>query len=188
MSQDATRELDPRTADVYDVLDELSDIVEEARAMPMSDKAVISRNQVLDLLDAMRQMLPTAVQEAEELLADRVGVVEEGFREAERMIAEATHEANTIIATGHAEQAQLVSVHEVLHVAMAEAEAIRQQAREEAEATRREAEQYVREVDQYVEGKLAAFEASLAKTLGTIQRGRERIRERFGPVDLDEQS
>ena len=68
MSQDATREMDPRTADVYDVLDELSDIIEAARAMPMSDKCVVSRNEMLDLLDALRQMLPTAVQEAEELL------------------------------------------------------------------------------------------------------------------------
>ena len=100
MTQDPVAAADPRTADVYTVLDDLSDIVEAARAMPMSDKCVVNRNEVLDLLDAIRQMLPTSVQEAEELLADRVGVVEEGFREAERMVAEANREVERMLAEG----------------------------------------------------------------------------------------
>jgi hypothetical protein len=35
------------------------------------------------------------------------------------------------------------------------------------------------EVDQYVEDKFAAFEASLGKTLAAVQKGRDRIRERY---------
>ena len=80
------------------MLDDLSDIVEAARAMPMSDKCVVNRNEVLDLLDAIRQMLPASVQEAEELLADRVGVVEEGYREAERIVAEANGQVERMLA------------------------------------------------------------------------------------------
>lgn len=201
MSQDAARAVDPRTADVYDVLDELSDIMEAARAMPMSDRCVVNRNEVLDLLDALRQMLPRAVQEAEELLADRVAVVEEGYREAERMIAEATGEADAVIERGNreaqalldhatrraealvaeamAQQVHLVSTHEVTQSAFAEAEAIRQEARAEADAMRRQ-------VDQYVDAKFAAFEASLAKTLASVQHGRDRIRDRFGVGDADD--
>lgn len=164
---------DPRTADVYTVLDELSDIVEAARAMPMSDKCVINRNEVLDLLDAIRQMLPTAVKEAEELLADRVGVVEEGYREAERVIAEANEQSRAVIEAATAQQAHIISTHEITTAALAEAEAIRQQAGAEAEQMRRE-------VDQYVEDKFASFEASLTKTLAAVQKGRDRIRERYG--------
>ena len=183
MTQDPVAAADPRTADVYTVLDDLSDIVEAARAMPMSDKCVVNRNEVLDLLDAIRQMLPTAVQEAEELLADRVGVVEEGFREAERMVAEANREVERMLAEGtqqaqaiidqaSAQQAHMVSTHEVTQVAMAEADAIRAQGQAEAEAMRQE-------VDQYVEDKFAAFETSLTKTLAAVQKGRDRIRERY---------
>ncbi len=199
MSQDAAQAADPRTADVYDVLDELSDTVEAARAMPMSDRCVVNRNEVLDLLDAIRQMLPMAVQEAEELLADRVAVVEEGYREAERAVAQASHEANAVLEQANAEasslveqanqqaaemvdealrqQAHLVSAHGVTEAAVAEAEAIRSRALQEAEQLRHE-------VDQYVEGKFAAFEASLDKTLAAVQRGRDRIRERYGHVTL----
>ncbi len=185
MSQDPLAAADPRTADVYTVLDDLSDIVEAARTVPMSDLCVVSRNEVLDLLDAIRGMLPAAVQEAEELLADRVGVVEEGYREAERMVAEAnrevermlaegTREAQSMIDQAAGEQARMVSGHEVTGVAMAEAEAIRAEARAEVEAMRLE-------IDQYVEDKFAGFEATLSKTLATVQQGRDRIRERYGP-------
>ncbi len=173
MSHDAAGGLDPRTADVYTVLDDLSDMVEAARAMPMSDKCVVNRNEVLDLLDAIRQMLPVSVQEAEELLADRVGVVEEGYREAERIIAEANGQVELLLQQGSAQQARLVSTHEVTQAAIVEADAIRQQAIAEAEQMRQE-------VDGYVEDKFAAFEASLTKTLSAVQRGRERIRERYG--------
>ncbi|MGB7983101.1 MAG: hypothetical protein WCF36_20145 [Candidatus Nanopelagicales bacterium] len=194
MSQDPVA-ADPRTADVYTVLDDLSDIVETARAMPMSDKCVIPRNEVLDLLDTIRSMLPAAVQEAEELLADRVGVVEEGYREAERVVSEANREvervlgeanrevehvladasgnARAMIEQASAQQAHLVTTHEVTRVALDEAESIRGQARTEAEQMRVE-------IDQYVEDKFAAFEASLTKTLAAVQRGRDRIRERYG--------
>ncbi len=163
---------DPRTADVYTVLDDLSDVIEAARAMPMSDKCVVSRNEVLDLLDAIRGMLPRAVQEAEELLADRVGVVEEGYREAERIIHDANEQSRALVEQATAQQAHIVSTHEITTAALSEAGAIRGQAVAEAEAMRRE-------VDQYVEDKFAQFEASLTKTLSAVQRGRDRIRERY---------
>ncbi len=189
MSQDPMA-ADPRTADVYTVLDDLSDLVETARAMPMSDKCVIPRNEALDLLDTIRSMLPAAVQEAEELLADRVGVVEEGYREAERVVGEANQEVERVLAQASgsaqvmieeasAQQAHLVDAHEVTRVALAEAEAIREQARTEAEQMRVE-------VDQYVEDKFATFEASLTKTLTAVQRSRDRIRERYGYSGPDE--
>ena len=57
-------------------------------------------------------------------------------------------------------------------VAIAEADAIRAQGLAEAEAMRQE-------VDQYVEDKFAAFETSLTKTLAAVQKGRDRIRERY---------
>lgn len=168
MSQPPMGIADPRTADVYTVLDELSDIVESARAMPMSDKCVVNRNEVLDLLDTIRAMLPAAVKEAEEILADRVAVVEEAYHEAERVVAEATAQANALVEQGQAHQTQLVSSHEVTRAALTEAEAIRSQAQGEAAAMRRE-------VDDYVEERFAAFESSLTKTLATVQKSRERV-------------
>lgn len=184
MSQDLGAVTDPRTADVYTVLDELSDIMEVARAMPMSDKCVVNRNEVLDLLDALRQMMPTAVQEAEEILADRVGVVEDGYREAERAIAEAQAQAAQLVAAHHVTQAAVAEAEAIRADVQAEVDSMRAHARAEVDAmlgqAHAEADQLRREVDQYVEGKFASFEATLSKTLAAVQRGRDRIRERYG--------
>jgi hypothetical protein len=174
---------DPRTADVYEVLDELSDMIEMARAVPMSDRCVISRNSALDLLDTIRGMLPRAVQEAEEILADRVGVVEDAYREAERLITDARSQSEQIILAGQAQQSALVEAHEVTRTAVAQAEAIQAQAWAEAEAIRSQAaedtERMRRETDDYIDGKFASFEATLTKTLNTVARGRERLGERY---------
>ena len=168
MTQEAARIADPRSADIYTVLDDLSDIVESARAMPMSDKCVVNRNEVLDLLDAVRAMLPTAVKEAEEILADRAALVEEAYRESERVVAEGNAQASSLVQQGQAHQAALVSSHEVTRAALAEADTIRGQAQAQAAQMRRE-------VDDYLEERFTTFEASLTKTLSTVQRSRERV-------------
>ena len=121
-----------------------------------------------------RQMLPTAVQEAEELLADRVGRGRgglprgraDGRRGQPRGGADARRghpEAQAIIDQASAQQAHMVSTHEVTQVALAEADAIRGQARGRGRGD-------APEVDEYVEDKFAAFEASLTKTLTAVQK------------------
>jgi len=94
--------------------------------------------------------------------------VEEGYHEAERAVSEATSQANALVEQGQAHQAQLIAAHEVTRAALTEAEAIRGQAQAEAAQMRRE-------VDDYVEERFAAFEASLSKTLATVQKSRERV-------------
>ena len=54
---------------------------------------------------------------------------------------------------------------------MVESEAVRAQADADAARMRRE-------VDDYVDGKLASFEIALTKTITAVQRGREKIRDR----------
>ncbi|MGV1004218.1 MAG: hypothetical protein ACOYEV_05515 [Candidatus Nanopelagicales bacterium] len=201
---DATRETpvlsqpqvsDPRTADVYDVLDDLTQLIEHARAVPMSEKCVVSRNDCLDLLDAIRARLPRAVQEAEELLADRVQVVEEGYDQAHNLVLEAQSQAHDtlneardqsaqLVAAGQAEHARLVDHHQVTVTAVAEAEALRAQVWAEADAVREQArvdtEAMRAEVDEYIEAKFTSFEQTLDKTLAAVVKARQRMNERFG--------
>ncbi|MEL0280977.1 MAG: hypothetical protein VXA76_00475 [Actinomycetota bacterium] len=147
--------------DVQERLDELNVLVEDAKSMPLSASCVVNRSQVLDLIEEIRQMLPESVHRADELLADREAVVQDGRREADRILERARTEAD-----------KMVSEHEVYLAAVAEAEALRQ------------------ETDDFIDAKLASFEITLQKTLQTVDRGRERIRsqmyEDLAPVDGDE--
>jgi cell division septum initiation protein DivIVA len=146
--------------DVHEKLDEITALVETARTMPMSASCIVNRAEVLTLLDELRALLPAEFDLAEQLLAGRDQVVEEGHVEADRIIAEA-----------QAERLQLVSETAVFQQAQVEASRLRAEAEDDSESMRQQ-------VDQYVDGKLATFEITLNKTLAAVHRGREKLRGR----------
>ena len=143
--------------DVGEKLDELTTIVEQARSMPMSASCVINRGEVLTLIEEIRAMLPEEFRHAQMVLADRESVVDEGRREAQRLINLAEEE-----------RLAMTSETEVVSEARRQAYRIRADAVDEAETMRRE-------VDDYVDTKLANFEVVLEKTLGAVRRGREKV-------------
>jgi len=146
--------------DVHDKLDELIELVEGARSMPLSTSCWVDRPEVLDLLDQIRELLPRDLSQADRVLAERDLIVEEGRRAAEHLVEEA-----------RVEQARLVSDHEVYERALSEADAVRGEAADEAARMRHE-------VDDYVDAKLANFEYALDKTIRAVQNGRDKIRGR----------
>ena len=154
--------------ELRDKIDELTALVEGARAMPMSASCVVNRADVLARLDALRSMLPTELSDAQELLAEREGVVAEGRQEAER-----------IIEAAKAERARMIARTEVVREATREAETVLGSAREESERMRAE-------IDDYVDSKLANFEVVLHKTLQAVEKGRAKISGRHELDDLAE--
>ncbi|GAA3638858.1 cell division initiation protein [Streptomyces chitinivorans] len=143
--------------DVQQKLDDIVAAVEGARSMPMSASCVVNRAELLGMLEEVRQALPGSLAQAQELIGDR-----------EQMIAEARQEAQRIIDSAQAERGSLVSGTEIARRAQEEADRILAQARQEAEGIRAEA-------DDYVDSKLANFEVVLSKTIGSVDRGREKL-------------
>ena len=150
--------------DVDQKLEELSVLVEEAKAVPLSASCMVNRAVVLDLIDDIRDALPSSLSDADQLLAEREAVVAEGRREADRLIAEAREE-----------QLRMLSQHEVYLVAVAESEALRAETIDEVNRMRRE-------TDDYIDARLATFEITLHKTLAAVERGRDKLR---GQADFE---
>ncbi|MFG2097423.1 cell division initiation protein [Streptomyces sp. NPDC048612] len=153
--------------DVQKKLDDIVATVGGARSMPMSASCVVNRAELLAMLEEVRAALPGSLAQAQELLGGREQVVEDARAEAER-----------IIETAHAQRGSLISDTEVARQSQEEADRILAEARREAEEIRAEA-------DDYVDSKLANFEVVLTKTIGSVDRGREKLLGR-GP-GLDEQ-
>jgi vacuolar-type H+-ATPase subunit H len=143
--------------DVQKKLDEIVAAVEGARSMPMSASCVVNRGDLLALLSEVRDALPESLSQAQALLGDR-----------EAMVAEARAEADRIIEDAHQHRGTLVSDTEIARRSQQEADRILAEARREAEEIRAEA-------DDYVDSKLANFEVVLTKTLGSVDRGREKL-------------
>ncbi|MEV6399529.1 cell division initiation protein [Streptomyces sp. NPDC051907] len=143
--------------DVQKKLDEIVDAVGSARSMPMSASCVVNRAELLAMLEEVRQALPGSLAQAQELIGGREQLVEQARQEAER-----------IIQTAHAERGSLISDTQVARQSQDEADRILAEARREAEEIRAEA-------DDYVDSKLANFEVVLNKTIGSVDRGREKL-------------
>ncbi|MBT2509610.1 ATP synthase F0 subunit B [Streptomyces sp. ISL-98] len=153
--------------DVQKKLDEIVEAVGSARSMPMSASCVVNRADLLSMLEEVRQALPGSLAQAQELIGGREQLAEQARQEAER-----------IIESAHAQRGSLISDTEVARRSQEEADRILAEARRDAEEIRAEA-------DEYVDSKLANFEVVLTKTLGSVDRGREKLLGR-GP-GLDEQ-
>lgn len=151
--------------DVHDKLTELADLVENARSMPMSASCIVNRAEVLELVDQIRELLPAEFRHAERVLEDRAAVIAEGRKEAELILAGASSERD-----------KLIERSAVMRDAQIQADAMRSKTLQEAAALRKE-------VDDYVDTKLANFEVVLEKTLSAVHRGREKLR---GHTEMDE--
>jgi cell division septum initiation protein DivIVA len=155
--------------EVHSKLAEITQLIESARAMPMSASCVVNRAELLALLADLEALLPATISQAQEVLGDKELVVEEGRREAEK-----------IIAAARAERRRLIEATDVHVEASAEAERLVEEARQSAEAMRVE-------VEDYVDAKLANFEIVLTKTLSAVERGRQKLSGRHELEALGEQ-
>ncbi len=144
-------------ADLAQLLDELFDVVDHAKSMPLSSSALISRDEVLEIIAQAREALPIEIQRARRLLQDR-----------DEVRSRAELEATELLDAARAQAAHLVQRSELVRQARHEAERIIADADSQTRRIRHEA-------DDYVDRKLAGFEIVLDRTLRTIQAGRQRL-------------
>lgn len=146
---------------VAGVLDALEEAVEQARAMPMSSSVLVSRAELLELVQRLREALPAELADADEVLAGADEVIASSREESERILAEARRRADEIVA-----QDALV----------ADAQARAAQIVADAERT---AERVRREADDWCDRRLADFEIDLGRVLAQVQAGRAKLAERL---------
>ncbi|ACU76845.1 conserved hypothetical protein [Catenulispora acidiphila DSM 44928] len=132
---------------------DLVQIVETAKAVPMSASCVINRAEVLEILHELAAGVSEELAESRRLVAER-----------EEVIAQARRDASEHIEAARRERGSMLSGTEVGR----EAERIRGAALEEARRIREDA-------DNYVDDKLANFEVVLTKTLQAVGRGRAKM-------------
>jgi hypothetical protein len=143
------------------VLDALEQAVSAARAMPMSASVLVSRAELLDLVEQARTALPAQLQRADDVLA---------AADAERAAARA--DAERIEAAARRRAAELVEQESVVALAQERAAEIVREAQETARGLRRDA-------DDYCDRRLADFEIDLGKVLGQVQAGRAKLADRL---------
>ena len=140
-----------------ELVQQVVEIVEAARSVPMSSSVMINRDEVLDILDQVLAGMPDELRAARWLLKERDDFRQKAHREAEEIIADAK-----------AHVARMVQRTEVVKAAEQKAQHILDEATAEANRMTREAEDYC---DQ----KLDSFEVDLERLQKIVQAGRRKL-------------
>lgn len=170
-------------------LQQIEDMIKEAKSMPLSSSALLNREEILELVAQMREDLPEEIKQARWVVKDREELLTKARRDSQRIVEEAEQE-----------QLRMATREEVVKRAEAEADRILAEAREEARRMRLEAEDYVdAKLAQFEialqrsSEELAATKTALGRTLEQVEGGRERLRgaapaqQEFGPEELEEE-
>jgi cell division septum initiation protein DivIVA len=160
-------------------LEQLEELIKEAKSMPLSSSVLINREEVLEMIAELREAMPEELKQARWIVKDR-----------EELLAKARDEWERIVGHANEEQLRMARKEEIVARATAEADRVVSEGEERARVMRSEAEHYV-------DAKLAQFEISIRKileasqgstkalnrTLDQVEVGRERLR---GPANAAE--
>jgi hypothetical protein len=153
-------------------INQLEEMVREAKSMPLSSSALVNRDEMLELIGQMKEGLPDEIKQARWIVKDR-----------EELLAKARRDAEAMVDQARQEQLRLASHEAVVHRANEESERIVQEAADDARRLRLEAEDYVDAKLAQLEGQLQrileemiASNQSLSRTIDQVQAGREKLR------------
>ena len=153
-SYDAPPALD---LDIDGLLRRALDLLENAKAMPLSSSVMVSREELSNLILDALDRIPEEIRQARWVLKER-----------EEMAARQQREADLLMDEVRAQAERMVSRTEVVRQARIEAQRVVDAADDEARRLRMEA-------DDYCDQKLAGMEIALDRILRTVQEGRMRL-------------
>jgi cell division septum initiation protein DivIVA len=134
------------------------EIVNNAKSVPLSASVMITKDEILELLEDALDQLPDELRQARWMLKER-----------EEFLAKTQREADDILEAARVRAERMVERQEIVREARHTAQRVLEDARDEARRLRHEAEDFC---DQ----KLAGFEIVLERTMKMVKSGREKLR------------
>lgn len=136
----------------------LEELVETAPKVPFSNKCMLDRDEMLDLIRELRERLPEDIKQAKWIKDER-----------QKLLADAQKEANGILKEAENKFQELVDEHEITKKAS-------EQARDIIEDTNKKSKGIRLGTRDYVDGILGDLEKTLSTTLKTIQEDRRSLK------------
>ena len=154
--------------DIESDLRDLIELVAGAKQMPLSNSALIPRDEVIGLLEQALRSLPGEIREARWALRDR-----------EELMAAEVQKAQQLMDQVRAEAARMVDKTEIVRQSRLTAQQIIAEAHTQAR-------QMINQSEDFIDGKLGNFEIVLERLLRTTRSGRERLSTQGLPTSLIE--
>ena len=143
--------------EVEQLIDRITDLIDQSRPMPLSTSSMINKDEILDLLVEVRSRLPEELRAARWLLKEREEFLEKVKREGEDLLEEARSQAERMV-----QRTEVVKAAE-------------QRGRQIVEKAETRARQMRHEAEDFVDTKLGSFEIALEKIQAQVASGREKL-------------
>ena len=83
--------------EIFTLLETLEDILERSKTVPFTDKGIVSKNEILDIIKEIRLKLPDELKQAKWIKEERERIIEEARKDAEDIVKEAENRIISMI-------------------------------------------------------------------------------------------
>ncbi len=155
---------------VDDLIEQLQNIINEAKSMPFSGgKVLVSSDEVYDILDQIQDVMPAEVRQAKNIVADRKSI-----------LAEANRESENIIRSAEERKKAMLNQNELVREAQVKSKEILDDAKKKSTEIKKAANVYVDNIMKRTEESIASQLDEVKKTRNNIlnsQRSKPQNRE-----------
>jgi vacuolar-type H+-ATPase subunit H len=144
--------------DVLNLIDEVEDIVEAGTSVPFSNKVMVDKGELLEIIKEIRIKLPDEIKQAAWIKDER-----------QRILAEAQKDADTIINEANYKLKEMIDEEEIIKIANARAEEIITRAQNNAKEIRLGALEYA-------DSLLLETQESLKELIQLLNENRKELR------------
>jgi len=144
--------------EIFTLLETLEDILERSKSVPFSNKCMVDKDEVLDIIKEIRLKLPDELKQAKWVKEERERILEEAKKEGEAIIKEAE---NRIIS--------MIDEHEITRKAYDKKVEIIETANEMAR-------EITKGTKDYADNLLSGLEGTLLEALKVVQNNRKELK------------
>ena len=83
--------------EIFTLLETLEDILEKSKAIPFTDKSIIEKEQLLDIIKEIRLKLPDELKQAKWIKEERERIINEAQKDADDIVKEAENRIISMI-------------------------------------------------------------------------------------------
>lgn len=145
--------------EIFTFLERLEELIEQGKKVPFTEKCIVEKNELLDIIKEIRLNLPDELNKAKWIKEER-----------ERIIAEAQKDADDIVKEAENRIISMIDEHEITKKAYAKKNEIIASANEMYR-------EYSRDAANYADGILSSVEESMAKLAQSLEEVEGSVKE-----------
>ena len=151
--------------EIFTLLETLEDIMERSRNVPFTEKGIVEKEEILEIIKEIRLKLPDELKQAKWIKEERGRILEEAQREADSIVKEAE---NRIIA--------MIDEHEITKKAYEQKAEIIETANEMSREINKGTKEYADNILANLESAINNVSVSLNEAIKTIEVNRKELK------------